>query len=202
MKKMMSMMSESARELRNLKNLTVCAMMAALAVALAFTTSIQVTQDIKIGFSGLPNQVVDCLFGPVAGAMFGGALDVIKYFVKPTGAYFPGFTLSGMVAGLIYGCFYYKKNPSFVRVLVASFLVNVVVNMGMNTCWLAIMYGYGGAKFLAVLKVRVIKNLIMTPVDALVFWVVMRPLGQVIKKALPGRLKTPGNVIWGMKYGA
>lgn len=202
MKKFLKIMSDSMKEIKDLRNLTICAMFAALAVALGYTTSIQLTQDIKIGFSGLPNQVIACLFGPSIGAIFGGALDVLKFIVKPTGAYFPGFTISAITGGFIYGLFYYKKNPSFMRVLVASFLVNVIVNMGLNTLWLAMMYNYNGAKFLAVLKVRVLKNLLMTPFDAIVFWAIMRPLGEIIKKALPGRLKAPHNIFLDYKFRA
>lgn len=187
MKKFVTMLSESAKELRSTRNLTLCAMFAAIAVVLGYFT-IQISSFLKIGFSGIPNQIVSCLFGPAAGAMFGGALDIIKYIIKPTGAYFPGFTISAIVAGLIYGSFYYKKNPGFMRVLAASFLVNVIVNIGFNTLWLAIMYNYDGVKYLAVLQTRAIKNIVMTPVDAIVFWTVMRPVGAIISELMPGRL--------------
>lgn len=74
------------------------------------------------------------------------------------------------------------------RVLAASFLVNVIVNIGLNTLWLAIMYNYDGVKYLAVLQTRAIKNIVMTPVDAIVFWTVMRPVGAIISELMPGRL--------------
>lgn len=80
MKKFVTMLSESAKELRSTRNLTLCAMFAAIAVVLGYFT-IQISSFLKIGFSGIPNQIVSCLFGPAAGAMFGGALDIIKYII-------------------------------------------------------------------------------------------------------------------------
>lgn len=187
MKKFAAMMSKSINEFKDTKNLTICSMLAALAVILGYFT-IRISDFIKIGFSGIPNQIVACLFGPAAASVFGGALDIIKFIANPDGTYFPGFTISAIVAGIIYGAMYYGKNPGLIRVLIASLIVNVIVNIGLNTIWLAIMYGYDGMKFLTVLKARAIKNLVMTPIDAAVFWTVMRPVGAVIKKLMPGRL--------------
>lgn len=35
--------------------------------------------------------------------IFGGALDVLKYIIKPTGPFFFGFTFDAMLSGIIYG---------------------------------------------------------------------------------------------------
>ena len=187
MQKLLKTLLESVRELKVIRNLVLCAMFAAMAVVLGFYT-IRIGSFIKIGFAGIPNQIVACLFGPAVGAMFGGALDILKFIINPDGTFFPGFTVSAIVAGFIYGVFYYKRNPSFIRVFIASFLVNVIVNIGLNTLWLAILYNYDGMKFLTVLQARAVKNLVMTPVDAIVFWTIMRPVGEIVKRLMPGKL--------------
>ena len=102
--------------------------------------------------------------------------------------------MSAIVAGFIYGVFYYKRNPSFIRVFIASFLVNVIVNIGLNTLWLAILYNYDGMKFLTVIQARAVKNLVMTPVDAIVFWTIMRPVGEIVKRLMPGKLAVASTV--------
>ena len=67
-------------------------------------TNVSVKNNIRIGFSGLPNRVVEYLFGPGIGAIFGAVLDVLKYLLKPDGgAFFFGYTFNVMVAGVIYG---------------------------------------------------------------------------------------------------
>ena len=130
---------DSFKELKVTHNLVLCGLMAALAVVLNYTTSIFITPNIRIGFSGLPNRVVEYLFGPWVGAVFGGTLDILKYMLKPDGgAFFFGYTF--------------------------------IVNCGLNTLWLAVL---NGNAFMAILPARVIKNLIMLPVDTAVLFFVL-----------------------------
>ena len=159
---------ESARELKKVPVLTVCALLAAVAIVLRMVATISIGPYIRIGFSGLPNQLVDLLFGPVVGAIFGGMLDVIKYLAAPDGPFFPGFTLSAIVAGLIYGMIYYKKKLTLWRVLMATGLVALIVNLSLGTLWLDMLYGKG---FFAILPGRVVKNLVMWPIDSMLFYV-------------------------------
>ena len=81
-----SLWIRSLREFKKLNVVAFCSMMCAVAMALNMVASITVGPYIRIGFSGLPNQVVAYLFGPAVGGIFGGALDVIKYILKPEGA--------------------------------------------------------------------------------------------------------------------
>lgn len=62
---------------KEVKVMTFCGLMAALAIVLGKVATIKFGPYIKVGFSGLPNRIVDYLFGPVVGAIFGGALDII-----------------------------------------------------------------------------------------------------------------------------
>ena len=154
--------SDSFKELKVTHNLVLCGLMAALAVVLNYTTSIFITPNIRIGFSGLPNRVVEYLFGPWVGAVFGAALDILKYLLKPDGgAFFFGYTFNVMVAGVIYGSVLYKKPVRLWRILIAEFLVKAIVNCGLNTLWLA---------FMAILPARALKNVIMLPIDAAILF--------------------------------
>lgn len=63
-----NMFLESARELKKTSALTACAMLAALAFILNQVASINIGPYVKIGFSAIPNQIVDYLFGPVSGS--------------------------------------------------------------------------------------------------------------------------------------
>ena len=98
MERLTTLFTCSYRELKHAKTVTVCAMMGAVAVVLG-SMSIEVGDFIRIGFSGIPNELVHFLFGPVTGCIFAGAMDIIKYLIKPTGPFFPGFTLVAMTAG-------------------------------------------------------------------------------------------------------
>ena len=94
------------------------------------------------------------------------AMDILKYIINPSGAFFFGFTFNAILAGVIYGAFWYKRPLSFARVMAARLVVIVVCNLLLNTLWLSMLSGKG---FLVLLGPRVLKNLIMWPVDSLVF---------------------------------
>ena len=65
MEKKGNMFLDSAKELKKTSALAVCAMLAALALILNSVASINIGPYVKIGFSGIPNQLMDYLFGPV-----------------------------------------------------------------------------------------------------------------------------------------
>lgn len=170
-----NMFLDSAKELKKTTALTACAMLAALSFILNQVASINLGPYVKIGFSGLPNQVVDYLFGPVSGALFAGVLDVVKYFIKPDGPFFFGFTFNAMAGAFIYGCFYYRHKITFWRVLLAKLIVVVFINILLNTLWLDMLYGKG---FLAILPIRALKNLIMWPIDSAIYYMFLRLIEQ------------------------
>ena len=175
MKKWTGLFRDSVGELRAVPSLTACAMLAALALILNSVASINIGPFVKIGFSAIPNQMVDFLFGPITGTLFAGVLDIVKYFLRPDGPFFFGFTFNAMLAAYIYGCFYYHRKLTFPRVLAAKLTVVLVVNVFFNTLWLSMLYGQA---FLAILPARTLKNLIMWPIDSGIFYLLMRLLGQ------------------------
>ena len=60
MKKMAALFTESMREFRNIRTITACGLFAALALILNSFT-VQIGNYLKIGVSGLPNEMVDVL---------------------------------------------------------------------------------------------------------------------------------------------
>lgn len=172
MKKLATLFTDSYREVKQVRTVTTAAMFGAISVVLGYFT-IVIGDYIKIGFSTIANQFVYYLFGPVVGGCFGGALDILKYLIKPTGAFFPGFTFSAIAAGVLYGCFLYKKPITLVRVLMAELIVSIICNMLLGTLWLSMLYGKG---FMALLPLRVFKNLVMWPVNSFLFYSIGKTL--------------------------
>lgn len=166
MTRLATLFTVSFHQLKEAKTVTVCAMLGAIAIVLG-SLSIELGPSIRIGFSGIPNELVHYLFGPSVGSLFAGALDILKYMIKPVGGFFPGFTLTAMLAGVIYGSFYYRKPLSLGRVFAAHLAVSLICNVLLNTMCLSILYGKA---FMVLLPPRVIKNLIMWPIDSLIFF--------------------------------
>ena len=173
MKKWKETLIESSLELKKLRVLTTLAVMGALSLALK-AADVDIGGFASIGFAGIPNQVVDMLFGPVTGTLFGGAMDILKFFIKPSGAFHFGYTFNAMLAAFIYGCFYYKRPVSFWRILAAKALIEVVVNLGFGTLWSAQLYGRA---FLAALKLRIGWSLFINwPLNTAVFYLIAKGL--------------------------
>lgn len=166
MTKLAALFTDSYKEFRQVRTVTVAAMFGAVSTILSYFT-LELGSFVKIGFSTIANQFVYYLFGPVVGCAFGGGLDLVRYLIKPTGEFFPGFTLTSMVGGLLYGFFLYKKPLTFSRILLTELLVNLVCNVLMTTLWLSILYGKG---FLVLLPMRALKNLLMWPINSMLFY--------------------------------
>ena len=178
----------SLAEFRYLNVVVFCGLMAGLAIVLNYVASIDIGPFVRIGFSGIPNQIVSYLFGPAIGGIFGAALDILKWAIKPTGPYFPGFTLSAILGGVIYGSFLYKKPLSIKNIVIAQLLVKVVVNIGLNTLWLVLLYNRVAS---AILPARLASNAVMLPIDSFIMWVVLKAVDRTIKPYFAGRNNKP-----------
>ena len=172
MKKRADVYAQSWKELRHLRTLTTSAMFMAVSVVLGYFT-IEAGPYLKIGFGSVANQFVYYLFGPVTGMFYAGILDILKFVAKPTGAFFPGFTLISMLGAVIYGTVLYRRPVTFSRVLLAKLLVAFICNVLLNTWCLSFMYGKGMA---VLIGPRLLKNLIMWPIDSVIFFVIVKKL--------------------------
>lgn len=178
MKKFKQLLVESGNAFSTLGHLATLGILGALGIVLSLVASIDLGPYIRIGFSGIPNRIVDFLFGPIVGGIFGGIMDVLKYMVKPNGPFFIGFTLDAILGGVIYGIFLYKKPLNWWRVLIPEILVKVFINCGLNTLWVSMLYGKG---FMVLLPARIIKNAIMLPIDTIILFVALGLLLKILR---------------------
>ena len=176
---------ESLDELRDVYVLTCCGILAALAVALKFVASIDIGEYIRIGFSDLPGMAVSVLFGPAAGGIFWGMLDIIKYIVAPTGPFFPGFTVSAVINGILFGLILYRRPLSVQRIFAAQLLSKVVVSLCINTFWLSVLYGNA---FLVMLPARALTNAVMLPIDTALTFVILRFVSKLWRQTVQLRV--------------
>ncbi len=67
---------------------------------------------LRIGFGEIPILISGIIYGPLLGGITGAIADLIGVMVNPQGAFFPGFTLSSILWGVIPGVLYslIKKN--------------------------------------------------------------------------------------------
>ncbi|QDW73798.1 folate family ECF transporter S component [Lachnospiraceae bacterium KGMB03038] len=174
MKRWRTSFTDSFQELKNVRNLAAVSMLLAITVILGFYR-LQITDYLRIGFDSLAKELTGMLFGPVAACVVAGLADLISFILKPVGAFFPGLTLSAMLAGVIYGVVLYRRPLTLKRVILANVLVTVFVNLLLNTYWMSVLYGNA---FLAMLPARAVKQALMLPIDVILFYTVARILGK------------------------
>lgn len=176
-------LADSFRQMKRVRTLAASAMLLSLGAVLDYFGSIYVTAELKISLSFLAIASAGYLFGPASAMLCGGLLDVLMWVIKPAGAYFPGYTLSGVLGGLIYGLCLYRQEGKRLLLLgpLSKLLVNLLVNILLNTLWSMIFTGKG---YLALLAVRVPKNLILWPLEAALLVVVLLFLSRNRQKIL------------------
>lgn len=136
------------------------AFLIALDVILTRFLSIQ-TQFLRIGFGFLPIAIAGILYGPFWGIVCGAVGDLLGMMIYPSGAFFPGFTLTAALTGAIFGWILHNRSASIARILLASALVCIGLNLLLDTLWLDLLYGSG---YFALLPVRVVKCVINIPI--------------------------------------
>lgn len=161
---------DSASALKKTKTLVRCALLLAAQTVLGLVAAIWIGPTIRISFGYLVAAATAMLFGPVPAMINSGLADLFVYILQPAGPYFPGFTLSAMLSGLIYGFFLYNRDKTKLsQVLGAKLVIDILINLLLNTLWLNILYGDKYA-FFVTLPSRALKNLVQYPVDvALLF---------------------------------
>lgn len=176
MSNLISRFKSSAKNLQNVRCLSITAMFVALNVAMDLCgITIRLTSELRIGVGFICNACIAMLFGPVVGMLAGCCSDILGYFAGnfSMGAYFPGYTLTAICGGLIYGIWLYSPKNSIskrgliARVIGAKACINLICNIGLNTFWLTIT---AGKAMSLLLPVRVAKNLILLPFECIVLY--------------------------------
>ena len=147
----------------NTMRLVIMAFLIALEVILTSFCSIN-TPILRIGFGFLPVAMMGIMFGPLWTAVGYAVGDLLGMMIFPTGAYFPGFTLTAFITGLIFGLFLHGKEITWKTVLPASLIIILGLNLLLDTVWLSILMGDG---FIALLPTRILKCVVMLPIHLL-----------------------------------
>ena len=95
--------------------------------------------DKQYNFGFQPILIAGWLLGAPAAMLVGGLGDFIGAHLFPQGAYFPGFTLTNVLVGLVCGLVLHKHKPTLWRVIIAV-VISMLINWLLNSLWLSILY--------------------------------------------------------------
>lgn len=161
---------ESAKKLKETRVISACAVLIALYVVL-YAYPIKLAPELRITFTFIPLALSGWIFGCVPAMLVGGISDIISALLFPQGAYFPGFTLTAILSGLIFGLFLYKKEKVVLGVIVSRTLINLLLNIALNSLWLSMLYKKG---FIVYLASHFFKNIVLLPVEIILLIVVIK----------------------------
>lgn len=156
-----------------LRKIIIAALLLAATIVLSRFLSVK-TPILVISFSYIPIMLAAILLGPWWTMLISGLADLIGALLFPFGAYFVGYTISAVIAGLIYGVFLkYKPNTSYKKfvlmITISVLLVIVVCNAFLNSLWI---YLTTKKALVAILPTRLIKQLVMCPIQvATIFFI-------------------------------
>ena len=146
------------------KKLAVSALLITADVILTRLLAIN-TNVMKIGLGFAAVALCALLYGPWWAAMTAALGDLLGSLLFPTGAYFPGFTLTAACTGLIFGLCLYKKEPRWFYPAAAALLNTVLVSYLANTWMICLITGNSYA---AMLAARAVQLAVMLPVQLVV----------------------------------
>lgn len=159
------------------KRLTAFALLITLQIILTRFLSIQ-TPIVRIGFSFVPIALSSLMFGPWIAGMLAAIADVMGFFLNPVGTFHPGFIFSAFLTGIIYGLILYRKDITWFRIGLAALGVTLIVHLGLNSLWLAQIFGKGVWGLVAS---RIPKEIVLFVVQIPIIYAVWQALKNVIR---------------------
>ena len=106
----------------SVKKLVEISLLIALEVILTRFCSIN-TATLRIGFGFLPIAIIAMMYGPLSAGVAYALGDLLGMMIFPNGSYFPGFTLTAFLTGVIYGLVLFK---AVVMIPVQTVLIGLV----------------------------------------------------------------------------
>ena len=125
------------RKMSRTEKIAYTALLVAMQVVLGNLLQIPLLSK-QFHFGFLPIAVAGAVFGPVAAMLVGGLGDFLGAHLFPAGAYFVGFTLSNILAGLLYGLILYRHKLCFWRCASAVLAVSLCY-LFLNSYWLNVV---------------------------------------------------------------
>ncbi len=170
----------SADEFKRVSSICLAAMMTALNTLIGAFRIVVIPKFLTISFASLATASCAMMCGPLLTGTVAAIADILEFILRPDGTFFFGFTLNEFLTGLIYGAFFYRVSTiSLKRCIIARLCIVLLMNMFLTPLWLYILYG---DSFFALLATRVIKNIVMFPIDVALLYFVTSTTARILKQ--------------------
>lgn len=173
---------EAAALLKNVKILAFAAVICALRIAVK-SLSVPIAPGVYLSFDCYVNAVGAMVYGPIFALLVGAVSDTLGAVLFPKGAYFFPFIAVEMLSGFIFALFLWRKKLTAPRLLLAKFTVNFLCNLVLNPLimkwyyyWLVTVKGQPQQVYYMITGVRIVKNLAIFPLEAVLICVLLNAL--------------------------
>lgn len=161
------------------KMLAIMSLLVAIEVIIARFGTIRPTNSLKLSLDFIPVVISAILFGPIPAMIISILADILGAFLFPVGPFFPGFTVTAALTGLLYGLLLYK-DQSLPRVVLAVLLQQGILSLLLNTFWLKVLYGL---PYLPTLAGRLVQAGIMSALQIVLIPLLAKAINDVEKRA-------------------
>ena len=167
---------QKSKGIFRVETITFTALLVALQVVLGNLLQVPLMEK-QYNFGFLPIAVAGALMGAPSAMIVGGLGDLLGAHLFPQGSYFPGFTLTNVLVGLVCGLVLYHRKPSWLRVIIAVAVSLVCINWPLNSFWLSMLYTSKG--FMGWLALRGPNYLVEVPANIVLVYLCLKGLSKV-----------------------
>ena len=152
-------------ELKNPRVLAFAGLVCAISIVLESLPIYLMGPSLKIYFSFLAVSLGCMCYGPVTGMMAGAIIDSVGFLLAGYGEpYFPGYLVTAVLSGLLYGVMLYRQKPTLLRIIITRLIINYGSNVLLGSVWKAMLYGKG---YYYYFTTGLVKNTTMLPIEVL-----------------------------------
>lgn len=134
---------------------------------------------LRISFGPVPIYISSLLLGPFYGSITGGVADALGYLVKPLGPYSPGFTINGILTGLMPALLarFYREKESWWRIFLIIAPVEIVTSLLLTPLWLSMLTGKA---FIVFVPSNLISKVFLIPIYVTLIKIILKLSRQTI----------------------
>lgn len=154
----------------NTKHLVMLGSLIALDVIFSRYLKIPIGTIQRVSLSFIPKAVIGAMFGPLISAVAGIVSDFVGLAMVPEGSYFPGFTFTAALNGMLYGFFLHKDHLEFKHIIIACLATTIIGNSIVNSLWLHML---SGIPYIATVVSRIPAHLIILVVKCITLPIIL-----------------------------
>lgn len=165
----------------DIRTITVSALLIAIQIILCKIPAIGNPAILQIGIGFIGTALIGYLAGPWIGGVILVLVDIITHTILGSGGiFFPGFTFSAFISGIIAGAFLYNQKITWQRIFLYEFIQILISNVFFTTLWVYILSLTSShhMTILTLLEFRLPKEVISWPIQSLIDIIILKAISK------------------------